>query len=94
MFQCWNSRCPNYAGYGMVIREKDLIRNADGLRCARCGSPVREAGHPTESKPRTLAGGAGGALLGWAIGGPAGAVLGGIIGLLLGAAADEKELGS
>jgi len=40
---------------------------------------------------KTLAGVAGGALLGWAVGGPAGAVFGGFLGLIIGASSEEEE---
>lgn len=40
---------------------------------------------------KIVAGGAGGVLLGWAVGGPAGAVVGGFLGLLMGASSEEEE---
>jgi len=41
---------------------------------------------------RTLAGGVGGVLVGWAVGGPVGALIGGLLGLMLGGAADAEEV--
>ncbi len=40
---------------------------------------------------RTVAGVAGGALFGWAVGGPSGAAIGGVLGLIIGASSDEEE---
>ena len=40
---------------------------------------------------KTVAGVAGGALFGWAVGGPSGAAIGGFLGLIIGASSDEEE---
>jgi len=45
----------------------------------------------TPQGSKTIAGGAGGALLGWALGGPIGSVVGGVVGLLAGVYAEEQE---
>ena len=80
-YKCWNPKCPYYAGYNYIIKSQRKLET-----CPYCGKKSLEllSGEPAKGI-KTLAGVAGGTLLGWTIGGPAGAFIGGIIGLIIGA---------
>lgn len=92
-YECWNPSCPRYAGKGTVLRASAVYAdNENYLRCRSCRQYVkRRAGGQGEEAARPVAGAAGGALLGWAMGGPAGAIVGGLLGLVLGAAAEANR---
>lgn len=88
-YKCWNPKCRYYAGYNYVIKRENPIEV-----CPYCKSRSLEpmSGEPPKGT-RPFAGGAGGALIGWAVAGPPGAIIGGLIGLILGAVAEENEKG-
>lgn len=88
-YKCWNPKCPYFAGYNYIIKTRKPL-----TICPYCRKRSLESlsGEPPKGA-RPVAGAAGGALLGWAIGGPPGAIIGGLIGLLLGTTIEEKEQG-
>lgn len=87
-YACGNPECVHSVFHGYEI----LLGAPDAEICPYCGCrSLRRKGRVPTPSPRPLAGTAGGALLGWAVGGPAGAVIGGLIGLMLGATAEERE---
>jgi CDP-alcohol phosphatidyltransferase len=91
MYECWNPQCPAYAGNGVRLQAHEVFPdNAGHIRCAACASVVRAVPLVRDDPAKGVAGAAGGALIGWAVGGPAGAVVGGILGLLVGAASGSK----
>ena len=82
-FECWNPNCPRYAGFGERLRLRDVYKDdMDQIRCCACDTMVQQA-KPSDERAKSLAGTAGGALLGWAVGGPAGAIIGGVIGFIV-----------
>lgn len=92
MYRCVNSNCPNYGGLGIVLRNSDVLPDGTGrVYCKVCKQPVVVLTPQRDQQAKGLAGAAGGALLGWALGGPPGALIGGFIGLLLGANAKEQD---
>lgn len=79
-YRCDNPSCPNFE----QISESTYPQTF----CSSCGRPLEEVGGTGE---RTVAGLAGGALLGWAVGGPVGAFWGAVIGAMLGGSAEDAE---
>ena len=92
MFECWNSRCPNYAPNGVRLKDSEVYPDAQGsMHCNTCGSYVRRAAPSSDDAARGLAGAAGGALLGWAVGGPPGVLIGAVVGLILTSVSGSQE---
>jgi hypothetical protein len=91
-YRCWNTACPNYAPGGVRLGEQHIQRINNVAFCPACGHAVeREETEQGEDAVKGVAGAAGGALLGWAIGGPPGALVGGILGLIVTAASGSKD---
>lgn len=93
MYSCTNINCPNYGGFGTVLKSSDVYSDnqLQTIRCRRCNQPVAKLQPQRDQQAKGVAGAAGGALLGWALGGPPGALIGGLIGLILGANAKEQN---
>lgn len=84
VFECWNVRCPYYAGYGVQLSSRDVLVNADELSCGVCHqgtvipAPLRNSLHST------VTGGLfGGAVVGAVIAGLPGIVIASAIGFFL-----------
>lgn len=92
MFECWNTSCPNYAGAGVRLGVHEVARDRAGrLRCRTCGAYVRARPPEPDDTARGVAGAAGGAIVGWAVGGPPGALIGGVLGLLVAASGSRGK---
>ena len=82
-FQCWNTQCPNYAGSGIQLEQRDVFEDSNGKqRCRICGSEAKLA-LPSSTASTNFAGLALGVAIGASVGGAVGAVFGGLIGILL-----------
>ena len=93
MYRCWNSNCPNYAGYGVQLGHHGVICDTAGyVYCRVCGTVVEHVPPATnQAGTKAALGTGGGVLLGLALGGPPGAIVGGVIGLLLGLRAGQER---
>lgn len=91
MYQCWNPECPWYAGRGVRLRQAHVTPDQDGRpHCNACGAFVAQAPVNNDNTAKGVAGAAGGALLGYAVGGPPGLLVGILLGALLASAATSR----
>lgn len=82
-YQCWNDRCPNYAGTGIILDDRHVFADQAGnIHCMTCHAFVRDA-LPSSAESPNPAAVVAGAALGFAVGGGVGALLGAALGGLL-----------
>lgn len=84
MYRCVNPSCR--LRDNVLTGEHVYADKNNHLHCSACGQFVRHASKQSDEAAKGVAGLAGGALLGWAVGGPAGALIGAILGGIAGAA--------
>jgi hypothetical protein len=88
-FECWNTRCANYAGAGVRLGARETFNDERGnvccYRCGRTTTPGRRDDRLWRIV-RVLSAMFGGALIGWAVKGPPAAIVGAGFGFLLGVA--------